>query len=51
MGAGILDICCGVIQLMLAIFLIVASRISDVDTLGDKGTFLIVILFVLSALC
>ncbi len=48
--AGILAICGGIIQLMLAIFLIIARRISDVYTLGDKDTFLITTLFFLSAL-
>jgi hypothetical protein len=49
-AAGILDICGGVIQLVLAIFLIVARRISDVYTLGYTDTFLITALFFLSAL-
>ena len=49
-AAGILDICGGVIQLLLAIFLLIARRISDVYTLGDKDTFLIITLFFLSAL-
>ena len=49
-AAGILDILGGVIQLLLAIFLIIARIISDVYTLGDKDTFLIITLFVLSAL-
>jgi len=49
-AAGILDICGGVIQLLLAIFLFIARIISDVYTLGDKDTFLIITLFVLSAL-
>jgi len=49
-AAGILDICGGVIQLLLAIFFIIAHIISDVYTLGDKDTFLIITLFVLSAL-
>ena len=48
-AAGVLDICGGVIQLLLAIFLIIARIISDVYTLTDKETFLIVTLFVLSA--
>ena len=48
--AGILDILGGTLQLLLVIFLIIARRISDVYTLGDKDTFLIVTLFVLSAL-
>jgi len=48
-AAGILEICGGVIQLLLAIFFLVARIISDVYTLTDKETFLIVTLFVLSA--
>ena len=49
-AAAILDAFCGVIQLLLAIFLFIARIISDVYTLGDKDTFLIITLFVLSAL-
>lgn len=48
--AGILDAFGAVIQLLLAIFLITASIISDVYTLGVKDTYLIITLFVLSAL-
>ena len=48
-AAGVLDICGGVIQLLLAIFLIIARIISDVYTLGIKDTYLIITLFVLSA--
>ena len=48
-AAGILDILGGTLQLLLAIFFFVARIISDVYTLTDKETLLIVTLFVLSA--
>lgn len=44
-----MDILGGTLQLLLAIFFFVASIMSDVYTLTDKETFLIVTLFVLSA--